>query len=106
MHELLPETWMEEEQSEVAVLWGFLFLKKTKTSVTDILCWVQAYAILVSVLMAYLSIIIWCYRNFESMHYDRPLRKQAALVKECDWSQIQPTIYNLCLLESKAPDLL
>ena len=50
MHELLPETWMEEEQSEVAALWGFLFLKKTKTSVTDILCWVQAYAILVSVL--------------------------------------------------------
>ena len=41
---------MEEEQSEVAALWGFLILKKTKTSVTDILCWVQAYATLVSVL--------------------------------------------------------
>ena len=50
MHELLPETWMEEEQSEVAALWGFLILKKTKTSVTDILCWVQAYATLVPVL--------------------------------------------------------
>ena len=49
--------------------------------------------------MAYQSMIIRCYKDFEGLawvQYDRAFHHQAAVSKNLDWSQVNTTLYSLC----------
>jgi hypothetical protein len=43
--------------------------------------------------------ILWCYRDFEGAawaQYGRAYRRQAALLRDLNWSRINTTLYSLC----------
>ena len=49
--------------------------------------------------MAYQSTIVKCYRDYDGLswvQYDRAFRRQAAVTKSLNWSQINGTLYSLC----------
>ena len=49
--------------------------------------------------IAYQSLIIRCYKDFDSpawVQYDRAFRRQAAVSKHFDWSRVNTTQYSLC----------
>lgn len=108
MHELLPENWPDLVAEEQARLYE-VFGKKKPPPVTNILTWTECFASLVSVLstaypnyvpefMAYMSIIIKCSKRFEGsgwFSYDRAFRRQAATIKNLNWSQTDSTLFSL-----------
>ena len=112
MYELRPEAWLadsllEEESSGKCCSLG---ARRKKTPVTDLCGWLQGYAALVGVLsvrfphsvpqlMAYQSLIVKAYREFDGLgwvQYDRAFRRQAAITKDLNWSRINTTLYSLC----------
>ena len=107
MRELMPETWLkEEDEGKQTLSWP----KRRTTPVTDILQWLQCYAAMVGVLskaypsmvpefMSYQATIIKCARDFDGLawaQYDRAYRRQVAQTKELRWSKLNPTLYSLC----------
>ena len=76
---------------------------------TNIFTWLQGCASLVSALstrypayvpefQAYQSTIIKCYRDYGGLgwaQYDRAFRRQVAVTKSLNWSQINGTLYSL-----------
>jgi hypothetical protein len=107
MQELLPESWLREEE-ETKSLVGFHRRKRSTT--TNIFQWLQCYSAMVGVLsraypqvvpdlMAYQATIIRCYRDFEDLHwaqYDRMYRRQVAITKDLRWGRIDTTLYSKC----------
>lgn len=78
---------------------------------SNIFTWLQCYGTLVSVLahkfpskvsefMAYQSIIIRCYADYEGdgwLAYDRAFRRKAAYEKDLNWSKLNTSFYQFCL---------
>ena len=107
MHELLPETWLREEEESKSVMG---LPRRKSAHVTNILQWVQCFSALVGVLskaypqmvpdlMAYQATIVRCYRDFEDLHwvqYDRMYRRQVAITKDIRWGRVDTTLYSKC----------
>ena len=112
MRELLPEEWLPsvEQGDQDNHSCCNSAIKKRKPPVTNIFTWLQGYAALVGALstaypgkvpdlMAYQATILRCYRDFEGpawVQYDRAYRRQAAITKNLNWSQLNTTLYSLC----------
>lgn len=110
IHELLPEACYKPGR------WSILGAalpqepRKRRPPVTNIFTWLQGFASLVSALstrypayvpefLAYQSTIIKCYRDYDGLgwaQYDRAFRRQVAVTKSLNWSQINGTLYSLC----------
>ena len=108
MYELLPETWLRDEEESGK---GLVGLHRRKSApVTNILQWVQCFAAMVGVLtraypqmvpdlMAYQATIVRCYRDFEDLYwvqYDRMYRRQVAITKDTRWGRVDTTLYSKC----------
>lgn len=107
MHELLPEFWLRDEEESKTLL-GLPRRKKAPT--TNIFQWLQCFSAMVGVLaraypqmvpdlMAYQATIIWCYQDFEELHwaqYDRMYRRQVAITKDLRWGKVDATLYSKC----------
>ena len=94
MRELMPEMWLQEEESgKNTLVWS----KRCSAPVTDILQWLQCYAAMVGVLarayptmvlefMSYQATFIKCARDFDGLawaQYDRAgYRRQVAQTKD------------------------
>ena len=110
MSELLPEAWLLQQDSSASQNPLIAQFRRQKGPVSDILQWVQCYATLASVLasaypqkiselLAYLSTIVKCSREFEGpawVLYDRAFRRQAEATRDLSWSKINPSLFNLC----------
>ena len=108
MAELQPEAWLLENQSNTKYCHSIL--KRRRAPVTDVLTWVQCFTSLASVLsqiypnqvpelMAYMSTIVRCQKEFEGlgwMHYNTSIRHQAAISKDLHWGKINPTLHSIC----------
>ena len=108
MAELQPEAWLLEDQGDTKCCHSIP--KRRRAPVTDVLTWVQCFASLASVLsriypnqvpelMAYMSTIVRCQKEFEGlgwMQYDTAFRRQAAISKDLYWGKINPTLYSIC----------
>ena len=104
MADLLAEAWFLEESTMEAQL------RRQKGPVTDILVWVQcfttfastlamAYPDKIAELMAYLSTIVRCHRDYEGpswVLYDRAFRCRAEATKDMNWSVVNTSLFNLC----------
>ena len=108
MTELLPETWLwDEEESSKNVL---MFPKKKASPTTDILQWFQCFSAMVGVLsrifpqavpelMVYQATMMKCSKDFDGIawvQYDRAFRRQAPQTKSLSWSNLNPTLYSIC----------
>ena len=107
MRDLMPETWMTEEEEGRNVL---ALPKRRSPPITDVLQWLQCFSRMVGVLsrgypnmvpelMGYQALIIKCSRDFEGLvwaQYDRAYRRQAAQSRDLQWSKLNPTLYSLC----------
>ena len=85
-------------------------LRRQKGPVTDLLVWVQCFATFASTLamaypdtiaelMAYLSTIVRCHRDYEGpswVLYDRAFRRRAEATKDMNWSVVNTSLFNLC----------
>ena len=105
MLELLPETWLLQQDMPAGQNPLLVHFKRQKGPVSDILQWVQCYATLASVLasaypqkiselLAYMSTIVKCSREFEGpawVLYDRAFRRQAEVTRDLNWSKINKT---------------
>ena len=108
MRELMPETWLMEEEERSRPTW--CLPRQKNAPVTDILQWLQCFAAMVGVLsqrfpafvpdmMAYQTTIIKCSRDFDGLawaQYDRAYRRQVAQSKDLRWSRLNTTLYSLC----------
>ena len=108
MRELMPETWLMEEEERSRPTW--CLPRRKNAPVTDILQWLQCFAAMVGVLsqrypvfvpelMAYQTTIIKCSKDFDGIawaQYDRAYRRQAAQSKDLRWSRLNTTLYSLC----------
>ena len=106
MKELMPESWIEEEDEGRNVL----KLPKRRAAPLSILQWVQCFSRMVGVLaaqypgmvpelMGYLIVIVKCVRDFEGQacaQYDRAFRQRMAAAKDWRWSNVNTTLFNLC----------
>ena len=103
MADLLLKAWLLEESVMEAQL------QRQKGLITDILTWVQCYSVLVSTLslpypdkvpelMAYLSTIIRCQRDYNSpwVLYDRAFRSRAKVTQDLNRSVVNTSLFNLC----------
>ena len=115
MYELLPESWLVAEGSDIEgggqekLL--ALFPKRRRALVTDVLVWVQCFSAMVGALsttypdkvpefMAYQALIVKCSRDYEGLGwvmYDRAFHRQVAVTKDLNWSKLNPTLHSLCL---------
>ena len=114
MSQLLPEAWIQDNHFESSAHCchdsGHARHSHQK-DVSSIFSWLQCYGTLVSViahkfptklpqLMAYQSIIIRCYTDYEGdgwLAYDRAFRRKAAYEKCLDWSKLNTSFYQFCL---------
>ena len=110
IHELLPEAWLQTGEMENSGCCSSAGAKKRRPPVTNIFTWLQGFASMVSALstrypayvpefLAYQSTIIKCYRDYDGLgwaQYDRAFRRQVAVTKLLNWSQINGTLYSLC----------
>ena len=101
MADLLPEAWLLEETVMEAQL---------RRPVTDILLWVQCFATFavalgtafpdkVPELMAYMTTIVRCHRDYEGpawVLYDRAFRRRAEATKDMNWSVMNTSLFNMC----------
>ena len=112
MRDLLPEAWLHDSCSESSHCCHDKSSAKAKRpEVTSIFTWLHCYGTLVSVLahkypskvpefMAYQSIIVRCYSDYEGdgwLAYDRAFRRKAAYEKSLDWSKLNTSFYQFCL---------
>ena len=107
MTELIPETWRLQEEEETKCCHQPRRTPR-RGPVTDIMLWVECYASLVAVLtsrypdkgpefMSYLRTIVHAQRTFSGegwVTYDLAYRRQAAILKTLNWSQIDFNRYN------------
>lgn len=108
MYELLPETWLRDEEESGKGLMGLH--RRKSAPVTNVLQWVQCFAAMVGVLsraypqmvpdlMAYQATIVRCHRDFEDLYwvqYDRMYRRQVAITKDTHWGRVDTTLYSKC----------
>ena len=112
MNQLLPEAWVQDSYSESSShCCHNASASKPKKGVSSIFSWIQCYSTLVSILahkfpskvpqlMAYQSIIVRCYTDYEGdgwLAYDRAYRRKAAYEKCLDWSKLNVAFYQFCL---------
>ena len=104
MADLLPEAWLLEESTMEAQL------SHQKGPVTDILVWVQFFAMFISTLaavhptkisemMAYLATIVRWQRDYEGptwVLYNRAYQHRAEATKDLNWSVVNTLLFNLC----------
>ena len=104
MANLLPEAWLLEETAMEAQL------RRQKGPVTDILLWVQCFAMFagalattfpdkVPELMAYMTTIVRCHRDYKGpawVLYDRAFRRRAEATKDMNWSVMNTSLFNIC----------
>ena len=109
MHDLLPEFWVGDKESEGSSKAGSS-RGKGKKRLKDVQVWLQCFAQYVSVLsskfpeavpelMAYMVGIIKASIEFEEgawMAYDTAYRRQAAATGHRLWSKLNPSLYTLC----------
>lgn len=113
MAELLPEYWGVVPGAKLGA--EALNAKATrKKKVTNILTWVQCFAVYTSVmaakhpeatpeLMAYLICILRVSQDFGGMawvNYDSAFRRQAAATANRQWSRVNPSLYSICFAGS------
>ena len=111
MAELLPEYWGTVHSSRVeAELTQGNHRLVSKKKVTDILTWVQCFAVYTSVmasrnpeavpeLLAYLVCILRTSQDFGGLawvNYDSAFRRQAAATGNRQWSRVNPSLYSIC----------
>ena len=110
MYELLPETWLRDEEESRK---GLVGLHRRKSApVTNILQWVQCFAVMVGVLsraypqmvpdlMAYQATIVRCYWDFKDLYwvqYNQIYRCQVAITKDTCWGRVDTTLYSKCFV--------
>ena len=105
--ELIPDMWRFQDEQETKCCHQPR-LTSRRGQVTDILLWVECYAAMVAVLtsrypdkgpelMAYLRTIVHAQCTFSGegwVMYDTCYRRQAAVLKTLNWSQIDFNRYN------------
>ena len=109
MAELLPEPWGAPPLMQEGSL-ASQQLRKQKKKVTDIVTWLECFAMYVGVmagahpksvpeLMAYMITILRASQDFEDpawITYDLAFRRQAAATNNRQWSRLNPTLYSIC----------
>ena len=111
MAELLPEYWgaAHSLRSEAELTNGNP-RPVVKKKVTDILTWVQCFAVYTSImasknpemvpaLLAYLVCILRTSQDFGELawvNYDSAFRRQAAATGNRQWSHVNPSLYSIC----------
>ena len=111
MAELLPEYWgsTQSVRPESELTQGHP-RPVTKKKVTDILSWIQCFAVYTSVmasknpeavpeLLAYLVCILRTSQDFGGLawvNYDSAFRRQAAATGNRHWSRVNPSLYSIC----------
>ena len=111
MAELLPEYWgmVHSSTAETDLTQGNR-RPAAKKKVTDIMTWVQCFAVYTSVmasrnleavpeLLAYLVCILRTSQDFGGsawVNYDSAFHRQAAATGNRQWSRVNPSLYSIC----------
>ena len=104
MHELLPETWLREEEESRSVVG---LPRRKSAHVINILQWVQCFSTLVGVLskahpqivpdlMAHQATIVLDFEDLHWVQYDRMYHHQVAITKDIRWGRVDTTLYSKC----------
>ena len=109
MAEMLPEYWGTAQNSKAETSFGNM-RPAAKKKVTDIMSWVQCFAVYTSVMasknpeavpemLAYLVCILRTSQDFGGLawvNYDSAFRRQAAATGNRQWSRVNPSLYSIC----------
>lgn len=111
MSDLLPDSWLQEENQLVITLDGQLLTSwhlPRRAPVQDMSLWIEYYSCMAAVLVSrfpdkgpelwtYQASIVWAARNFEGstrVPYNRQYRWEALARKSLNWSQVNSRLYN------------
>lgn len=109
MAEMLPEYWGTAQNLRAETAHGNS-RPVAKKKVTDIMSWVQCFAVYTSVMasknpeavpemLAYLVCILRTSQDFGGLawvNYDSAFRRQAAATGNRQWSRVNPSLYSIC----------